>query len=1286
MTQKYRSLLPKNDMKLDNYLDALNYAMDTDEIRNIALSGSYGSGKSSVINSYENVYSGKRFLHVTLADFEEQHRPKPNAGDTAQNSLKNTVDLLEGKILNQLLHQIDVTNIPQSRFRSKTADSSRLKIRSVVFAVLFAAVLLYSIRFEAWQALVNTLPSGPFFLNIAWTAHPSLRVAGILLSFAMGGWGLFHLLHLPNLRRLFKKIDVKGISIEVFETEADSLFDRYLDEVLYLFEHSGADAIVFEDLDRYDVTRIFEKLKEISDLLYLRKRARGGSTAKMRQEQAEPCEAHKQQEQPNQDMSCLKKALRSIERFTQRLKKAPEIEEIRSVPKFFYLIRDNVFSSSDRTKFFDFIIPVVPVIATGNAYDLMFNRFKQQELENTFDQHFLRDVSLYLSDLRLVHNIVNEYILYQDVLNDSELTRDPNRQLAMIIYKNLFPQDFEQLQHGQGYVFELFQKRDSLLAVKQARVDQETEQLRLQIEQAESDHLQNIDELNALFFPFDEKINEIDGKPLDSLLSRTELVKRLMEADTAFFTNSYSRNNKVSLNKLRKKMEQDPTYQARKTTLEKKAVLHAAALNDRLPTLLDERHRLDTLTLRELIPETDSDFWASNDSSYALTSSREFPLLKYLILQGYIDEQYSIYISYFHPNSLTARDKNFCMSLYERRQLDYAYPLDNPQAVLEQIGEAYFSRDEVSNFALFDHLLAQGRSRELDLWLDSIDNRSEAGTPVFDFPSALWRHSPHHTLLTQVINERMPHWFQLWTRLGVLSEDDWHQYALDTLLHSGSETLARMNDEKWLATAISIRKNFLHIEDPETEALIEKFKLLGVRFCSIEYREQDAALVRRVYEEHLYDLNQRTLTLWLNLFYGTSDNTALGKSYTYFLRKPDELLSRWAEEHADAYMYDLLHIGNLRFSDEPDAVAALLRHPDIQIMHKKGYIGRLDTQLDKLTDIEPRELWPDLLEAGLVSFIWENIADYYNAFCVEDNSLDEALCGFIEAGAADLTWTNDKLAERIGAEAADSLLLALLDCPKLSPERYRAVWASLNIMYSNLALTELPDSHILGLIELGVVEVTAENAKLVRASYPAHMANFALNDGGYRFTKLAAEGSFLPNEAEMKLLLEDCRMTTQAATRLLSVYSGTLSVSDMPYPAPIKAAIINAHFDISDIEWLLRNYDAQEKTVRNAFLHWAKNNFQEFFTAAIAAELIPVPVYAACLECMTPVQAEELRRYLADPNFEAVCSSNEALQFPYSEDAHMILQYFLEHDWISAYRKRHGMYRAVPKQRKAVEV
>ena len=39
-----------------------------------------------------------------------------------------------------------------------------------------------------------------------------------------------------------------------------------MNEVLYLFENSNADAVVFEDMDRFNANRIFERLHEINTL------------------------------------------------------------------------------------------------------------------------------------------------------------------------------------------------------------------------------------------------------------------------------------------------------------------------------------------------------------------------------------------------------------------------------------------------------------------------------------------------------------------------------------------------------------------------------------------------------------------------------------------------------------------------------------------------------------------------------------------------------------------------------------------------------------------------------------------------------------------------------------------------------------------------------------------------------------------------------------------------------------------------------------------------------------
>lgn len=56
----FRSLAPNEYIDLNSYGEALDYVFSLDKIRNIALTGAYGSGKSSVIRSYEQVHKAIR--------------------------------------------------------------------------------------------------------------------------------------------------------------------------------------------------------------------------------------------------------------------------------------------------------------------------------------------------------------------------------------------------------------------------------------------------------------------------------------------------------------------------------------------------------------------------------------------------------------------------------------------------------------------------------------------------------------------------------------------------------------------------------------------------------------------------------------------------------------------------------------------------------------------------------------------------------------------------------------------------------------------------------------------------------------------------------------------------------------------------------------------------------------------------------------------------------------------------------------------------------------------------
>lgn len=342
-TYHFERLTPINDVDLNVYEEAINYVFNNSDIRNVAISGAYSAGKSSILASYERKYSNLRFLHISLAHFEY---PDYQVGTEVKESV------LEGKILNQLIHQIPSENIPQTNFRVKKKISDK-NIKWMTFEVVsFLVMLIHFTCFDVWEKYVNSLPNNSLKTILMISANPYALIGSGIVMVIIFSIIVYKLICTQKNKNVFRKLNLQGNEIEIFEESDDSYFDKYLNEVLYLFENAEADVIVFEDIDRFNANRIFERLREVNTLANI------------------------------------------------QLQK----EENR-ILRFFYLLRDDIFDSKDRTKFFDYIVPVIPVVDSSNSYDQFISHFKNSGIFEKFDESFLHGLSLYIDDMRLLKNI-----------------------------------------------------------------------------------------------------------------------------------------------------------------------------------------------------------------------------------------------------------------------------------------------------------------------------------------------------------------------------------------------------------------------------------------------------------------------------------------------------------------------------------------------------------------------------------------------------------------------------------------------------------------------------------------------------------------------------------------------------------------------------------------------------------------------------------------------------------------------------------------------------------------
>jgi hypothetical protein len=616
------------------------FATNNAKVFNIALTGPYGSGKSSIIQSFLKKYR-RPALHISLAAF---------VSETDSGSEKVSRQEIERSILQQMMYGADANKLPLSRFK-------RIQSPGVwsIFKSLYIMLGILALWYVFYQR--QDIIDGPFFVPLAlsnWLNLGSFVLAATFL------WVTLHYFYVASFGLSLKSISLKDVEIKPAHDDQASILNRHLDEIVYFFQSTDYDLVVIEDIDRFEDTEIFVTLREINSLV--------------------------------NENAGVKRTIR-----------------------FLYALRDDMFVNTDRTKFFEFIIPVIPIINTSNSIDMVLEHGKRLKLDGRLDRQFLREVSRYLNDLRLIQNIFNEYAIYAANLEtDGESLLDANKLLAILIYKNVYPRDFEQLHRGAGTLAEILNRHDELIGHGETTYRTEITELERRLEVAERQTPSDLRELRQIYamaliemLPANVISGSLDQRTqvgLQKLVSH-DAFDQLIGAKRLFHRNSHGHQHQVDVSKLQSEVDSQKSYQQRKEEIESKA---ADNKNKSFRQIRDLRSKIAALRrtkLNELLRLN-----ADHVQELFERFGKNGELARFLILEGHLDDTFYQYISLFHSGRLSPNDNKFLIQIRAFVTPEPGFPIDNPKEVIAAMRDEDFRQSYVLNVKLVDSLLSDQSS------------------------------------------------------------------------------------------------------------------------------------------------------------------------------------------------------------------------------------------------------------------------------------------------------------------------------------------------------------------------------------------------------------------------------------------------------------------------------------------------------------------------------------------------------------------------------------------------